>query len=411
MKPFAHTSFALRSAFLYVSLATAGACSSGAPDDESGATGSGGNQSSGGASATGGSVFGSGGLGNGGSGGLGSGGLGSGGSAETGGAGTGGASDSGGASSGGAATGGEGSGGTLGTGGEGTGGMLTLIEPVERGADSYVLEFGNTFFEVDPTQGARIVSFSHAGTNLLRPTELVSAGEPFLNGGSTFWLSPQTAWDADPESDWPPPPVIDADPYAVTLVENAITAKSGTATIGMGAQFSVEKRFAADLAAEGIDITYTITNEGEMTASYAPWEVSRHGRGGLTFWPGAEVETGEFTLGAPQDGVIWWDDSSSSATGKVFSDGSEGWIAHVEGGVLLVKVWADHSALAPTHGEVELYLGDGYIEIEEHGPYGSIASSGSTPWNIRWYVRPLDASVDIAPGSAALLEMARALAD
>src|SRR6187551_292958 len=160
----------------------ASGCSPAAPPTASGGSGplpSGGGEGVGGAPATGGAS----------SGGT----LGSGGAAPTGGAG------------------GGSSGGTPGSGGEvGSGGAtaLTLVEPIERSATEFVLEFGDTKFVVDPTQGARVVTFSLAGTNLLVPTAL-STGDPVvLNGGSTFWLSPQAAW-----GDWPPVAEIDSDAY------------------------------------------------------------------------------------------------------------------------------------------------------------------------------------------------------
>ena len=367
-----------------------GQIGSGGARPTGGSSNAGGN-ATGGFSATGGSTGGTPGMG--------------GGNAATGGAMGGGTSPDGGTESGGASS----DGGAPAAGGASTGGTESLELPIERAEDNYVLEFGETLFAVDPTRGARIVQFAYAGSNLLLPVELMEG--PFLNGGSTLWLSPQTAWDADPETDWPPPEAIDTAPYAASVEGEAIVTIGEPATLG-DFEFSVTKRFAADLAAQAIDITYTMINEGTAAASFAPWEVSRHVRGGLTFWPGTEVESGEFPLGAPIDGVIWWDDSVATETdmGKVFSDGSEGWLAHVQGDLLLVKTWTDSTMLPPAHGEIELFLGDGYIEIEEHGPYGEVQPEEQSPWNIRWMVRPLDAEVDTSVGSEDLLRLARELA-
>lgn len=382
------------------------ACSGSEADPD----GSGGASTTGGDSGTGGA--GTGGTSSGGapSGGTGTGGAATGGMLETGGAATGGAHTGG---AGGAATGGvEGiggsTGGTDGAGGSGGSG-LSLVEPIQRAADSYVLEFGETVFEVDPTRGARIVTFSHAGTNLLSDVVL-DPETGFLNGGSTLWLSPQSAWDADPQTlvDWPPPTEIDSDPYTVALEGQNIVTTGDPAMLGTGAEFSVEKTFSPALDVGAIDISYSIHNVGATAASYAPWEVSRHARAGMTFWPGTEVETGEFALGPPQDGIIWWNDAAgTSSNGKVFTNGSEGWVAHVQDDLLLVKTWTDTSALAPAHGDVELYLGSGYIEIEEHGPYGEIAAGAQTTWEIRWHVHKLDPTIDVSVGSADLLELAR----
>jgi hypothetical protein len=47
--------------------------------------------------------------------------------------------------------------------------MLSLKQPIERG-DKLVLEFGQTYFEVTPSHGARITSLRHAGQELLMLT-------------------------------------------------------------------------------------------------------------------------------------------------------------------------------------------------------------------------------------------------
>lgn len=332
-----------------------------------------------------------------------------GGSPATGGSGTGGVPAVGGAP----ASGGNGgsSGGTPGTGGDaGSGGAsgLTLVEPIMRSATSYVLEFGNTKFEVDPTQGARVVTYSLGGTNLLSP--LAETAEEALNGGSTFWLSPQSAWD------WPPIAAIDRDAYTPTVTGTTIDLVGPSATIETST-VHIEKSFSADLAAGAVDLTYSIHNDGAAVAPYAPWEVTRLDRGGLTFWPGAKATAGtvrwEFEP-TSMDGVYWWDDSASSGmeNNKVSSDGEEGWVAHVVGDILFVKTWTPVATadIAPDHGEVELYLGAGYIELEVQGPQTDIAVAGTTSFAVRWYVQPLPAQTDVSVGSAALLAAARALA-
>jgi hypothetical protein len=336
-----------------------------------------------------------------------------------GGEGVGGAPASGGASSGGtlgsggaAPTGGAGggsSGGTPGSGGDvGSGGgtALTLVEPIERSATEFVLEFGDTKFVVDPTQGARVVTFSLAGTNLLVPTALSSGDPVVLNGGSTFWLSPQAAW-----GDWPPVAEIDSDAYAPTVTGSTINLVGTTATIG-STMAHIEKSFTADLTAGAVDLTYEIHNDGTSVAPYAPWEVSRLARGGLTFGPGAKAPDAgarwEFEPTAIES-VYWWDDASSAASSltneKVSSDGEEGWVAHVDGNLLFVKTWTPVAAadIALDHGEVELYLGDGYIELEVQGPQADIAAAASSTFAVRWTVRALAPGTDVSPGSAALL--------
>ncbi len=341
------------------------------------------------------------------------GGPGSGGGSPAGGAASGGAPSSGGAAPAGGA--GGASGGTLGSGGgvgSGGGAPLTLVEPIMRSTSSYMLEFGDTKFEVDPTRGARIVAFSLGGTNMLVQTAL-STGDPVvLNGGSTFWLSPQASW-----GDWPPVEEIDSEPYTATVTGSTIDVVGTTATVG-STMVHIEKSFTADLTAGAVDLTYEIHNDGSSVASYAPWEVSRLPRGGLTFWPGAKAPDAgarwEFEPTAIE-GVYWWDDSASAASSleddKVSSDGEQGWVAHVDGSLLFVKTWTPVAAadIALDHGEVELYLGDGYIELEVQGPLSDIAAAGSSTFAVRWYVRTLAEGTDVSVGSADLLAAVDAL--
>jgi hypothetical protein len=307
------------------------------------------------------------------------------------------------------------SGGSSGSGGGDSGGSggggLTLVEPVMRSATSYVLEFGNTKFEVDPTQGARVVAFSMGTVNLLSPLMDTTDSPPALNGGSTFWLSPQSAWN------WPPIAAVDRDAYEVTVNGNTIDLVGSSATIETST-VHIEKSFTANLSAGCVDLSYEIHNEGAAVAPYAPWEVSRLDRGGLSFWPGVQATAGtvrwEFEPTAI-DGVLWWDDAASAAASltnnKVSADGEEGWAAHVAEGLLFVKTWTPVAVgdIAPDHGEVELYLGNGYIELEVQGPQADIPAAGSTSFAVRWYVQPLPAGTDVSVGSAALLAAARAL--
>src|SRR5437868_6267735 len=54
---------------------------------------------------------------------------------------------------------------------QGTGGsMLTLKQPIDRGDGKLTLEFGSTYFAVDPNHGARVTSLRHAGQELLTLT-------------------------------------------------------------------------------------------------------------------------------------------------------------------------------------------------------------------------------------------------
>lgn len=293
-----------------------------------------------------------------------------------------------------------GSGGEAATGGNASGGGagLTLVEPIQRAADSYVLEFGDYFFEVDPTHGARVVTFSLGETNLLR----TATDAELYTGGATFWLSPQATWD------WPPVPEIDGEAYEATVAGTMIEAVGATATIDT-ASVHVEKSFSADLVNEGVDIVYEIHNDGAASVSFAPWEISRHARGGLTFWPGARApDAGAQWEFEPTlvEGVYYWDDAGKAESDvKISADGEQGWVAHVAGELLFVKTWTPVPAadIALDQGEVELYLGDGFVEVEMQGPEAAIAAGAATTFEVTWFVRALPEGTDVSVGSTDLL--------
>ncbi|MGC4091488.1 MAG: DUF4380 domain-containing protein [Polyangiaceae bacterium] len=329
-----------------------------------------------------------------------SGGAASGGSAS-GGAASGGTA-SGGSASGGAASGGAASGGSAGS------GSVELKMPIQRNG-KYVLEFGDILFEVDPAVGARVVTFSLGGKNVLTSAADDKSGGG--NYGATFWPSPQSAWGT---SDWPPIPEIDTQAYTATLDGNTIVMTQGATSAR--SKLSVVKRFSAVLNAQAIDVQYTLTNKDTVAASWAPWEISRVALLGLTFFPtGTNVVAIPSSKGplptskVTQQNSISWYKNASGDTGKYSADGLEGWFAHVSTDLLFVKKFPDVPVAnqAPGEGDSEFYAGNGYEELEVQGPYQSLAAGASLTWTVRWYLRKLTDTSIATVGNAALATMVR----
>ncbi len=309
-------------------------------------------------------------------------------------------------SGGGGATGSGGDGWSLSSGGESSSGGAQAsggavgddLGPIMRSDTSYVLEFSGYFFEVDPTQGSIIKTFSLEGDNILIPVEFKN---DFTNGGSQIWVAPQDAtWG------WPPPPSMDSEAHPVTVdgmtfstMSAAIdlTTSSNTITIG--------KSFSPNLTDGSIDMSIEVMNIGTTTATLSPWQITRVNRGGITFWPKGDDACGgtDPVPTIPEtDGVYFWDDATLGAalTNNKFScDGSQGWIAHVSGSLLMVKTWADVPSTNQhdVDKEIQLYFGDGYEEFEMRGAYEDIAMGASTTWDVRWYLR--DAPTDLSEAS------------
>jgi hypothetical protein len=279
------------------------------------------------------------------------------------------------------------------------------VLPVAKGS-LFSFQFGDTQFAIDASLGGRIVTFALPGGNILTGPA-VDPG----NFGSTFWSSPQSDWG------WPPPPEIDSAPYAAQ-VKGSVLALAGTPAAAMG--LAVEKTFSADAQSGVVTVGYTMRNCGAQTRRAAPWEITRVGAGGLTFFPMGEGEPrkGPQDLLKPilRDGLAWfaYDAAAIPADQKLFADGREGWIAHVDGDLLLVKSFADisPSQAAPGEAEIEIYANAAhtYVEVENQGAYVELAPGAAATWSVRWILRKLDlASTPARPGSAVLVNLVRSL--
>jgi len=274
-----------------------------------------------------------------------------------------------------------------------------LVPPIER-EGRYVFEFGSTRLEVDPRVGARVVSLSCAGTELLTGPDV----DP-LNYGSTFWPSPQAAWE------WPPIEEIDAGPYSGGVSGSSLTLRSEVGTRN-GLAIRVGKRFTPNLQREAIEIEYSIQNAGTVFRQFAPWEITRVFPNGLTFYPtgGAPVGNGLPLLATIEAaGHTWFRYASDAITAnqKLFADGAGGWLAHVGHDVLLVKTFADTPAAkqAPGEAEIEIYANAAktYVEVEQQGAYTGLEPGQVMTWLVTWYVRKLPPTLVPEVGSTDLL--------
>lgn len=270
----------------------------------------------------------------------------------------------------------------------------------------YTFTFGDTIFAVDASKGGRIVTFALDGKNILTAAKDSSDN----NWGSTFWPSPQSDWN------WPPPSELDPGAYTAKVSTGTLSMTSLTAgSLGL----AVTKKFSVDSAKGMVTIEYGLVNRGTKARSVGPWEITRVAAGGLTFFPmgvGAPSKGAQDLLTLQMSiGVAWFAYDAKTITNdqKVFADGSEGWIAHVAGNLLLVKAFTDTSVAqaAPGEAEIEIYTdaGHNYIEVENQGAYASLDPGASATWMVRWFLRKLDASVPAQVGSADLLSAVRAL--
>jgi hypothetical protein len=281
---------------------------------------------------------------------------------------------------------------------------------------------------VVPTTSGEEYSLALASATLVahgptgRITQLVVEGQNRLttaslnpmNYGSVFWTAPQSVWD------WPPP--LDAldettprTDYVHGIDGNSIVFTSPTTAQG-DQSVSVTKRFTADAARDLLVLDFSIHNEGAAAISAAPWQVTRVLAQGFTFYPSGDGNTQEQIPVTEMGGVTWIDYGSGSIPdgSKNIGDGSEGWLAHVNDGILFLKVFPEISPAqaAPGEGEVEIYVESlsAYVELEPQGVYASIAAGAASPtWQVLWLVRSVPADVTVDLGSATLVDWVRSL--
>jgi hypothetical protein len=276
------------------------------------------------------------------------------------------------------------------------------VMPIMRNGH-WAFDIDDMTFEVDPSFGGRITNLSigQSGNLLTGPTI-----HP-IYWGSTFWTSPESQWKQ------PPPTEIDSAPYTVTSTASSVTL-TGPKSPLLGV--SVSKTFSADRQKRAFQIEYKLINASANMVSMAPWEITRVIPGGITFFPTGtrSMLSMGATLPTTNSGGITWfsyDMAAVTADSKLIVDATEGWVAHVDKGIVIIKKFPDvpPAQIAPKEGDVELYTNKlhTYIEIEDQGPYASIASGASTSWTVTWFLRQLPAGVPATAGQAALAAFVR----
>ncbi len=292
------------------------------------------------------------------------------------------------------------------------------VTPQVDQAGNWSFSFGRYRLVVAASAGARVIEFSIDGNNLIDPS-----------GGSTFWPSPQQAWM------WPPPTELDSGAYVAQSDATSLSLTSGIATT---LKLRVRKRFSVNASSGVVSIEYQLVNEDTVSASWAPWEVTRVRAGGYTFaplGPGNRTiteDSGQNPLPlsllppAPAENRIQWlnyPNLSSTLTQDNYLtefDGAEGWLAHANKfgtsllPVLFVKSFVDapDASLPTNQAEIQLWTSGTanpkLIEVEEQGAQQMISPGAALSWTVHWSACELPSSLMLSAGSVELAALARA---
>ena len=263
---------------------------------------------------------------------------------------------------------------------------------------------------------------------------LVDAETAGANGypglyGSIFWPSPQSVWG------WPPPAAFESANYSI-WVDEAAMAISLAGPVDPVTGLSSTKRFSLDLVQGSIVLEYVLSradggSSGSSTVPVAPWEITRVGPGGITFFPTAPATVHK--IGGRTDfpvipttdasNATWFaqDPAAMNETGeKLFTEGCGGWIAqavHSEEGSWSVLVKScdapppGSGSACAGEGTLEVYAVPDYVEVETQGSCEVLKIGASRTWTCRWYARDLPSSCKAEVGNSALVGFADCLAN
>ena len=265
----------------------------------------------------------------------------------------------------------------------------------------YTIKTARQELIIDPTIGGRITALKFEGNNFLTTNEI----HPIF-WGSTLWPSPQKIWGG------PDLVELDRSVYTDTILGNTLKMvskpdpKSG---------FIFTKEFSVNNKLGAFELIYSITNGSDTMRKVAPWEVTRVATGGLTFFPkGEDFSWGNIAeLVKESKGISWFNyepDKLPSKHNKFFSDGHEGWIAHVNNGIIFIKYFKDEpkALAAPSEAEIEVYTNPDktYVEVEVQGPYTTLNPGDSLTWTVFWYIKKLP-KMKVETGSQKLIDFVR----
>lgn len=282
------------------------------------------------------------------------------------------------------------------------------VKIAQNGNGLYIISTGNKSMSIDANVGARITSFKIDAIEILSSSTIQED-----NYGSTFWPSPQQSWKTK-YTIWPPPDILDKQPYEVEVKEKSIIFTSIIDTLHTGLQF--KKRFLIDVDGH-FSVTYTIINHADSNRSVAPWEVTRVSKKGNAFFPFESFYNNQpnFDHNTPtkiSHGIYWCAPTDSiGAINKIFIEGKEGWLAYSNDSILFVKQFKDISAseIPPGEGEIQVYLTPelDMMELENHGPYTVLKSGDSLEYEVKWQLMRLPKT---SLSQDSLVQLARGLA-
>jgi hypothetical protein len=267
-----------------------------------------------------------------------------------------------------------------------------------HGHPTYRLDSAHAWLEALATSGPRIVRLGLAGSdrNLLAETPddgwETPLGRYELFGGHRLWFAPE-----DPQL----VAVPDSTGLRLTESERGVELE-GAPEPATGLVRSI----AIELDADGpaVELAHRLANHGDRPIELAPWSITQLPLGGTAVLPQSQV--GDGPLVNPDRLVVLWPYSSWDDERLLLGDdelrvrGSAGDRLKIgtfvgagrvdysrDGATLVSRFAAQRGKVHPDLGSnVEVFVGDRYIEIEVLGPLAALEPGDSVELAVRWEI-------------------------
>jgi hypothetical protein len=270
-----------------------------------------------------------------------------------------------------------------------------------HGRRTHRLENAHLWLETLATGGPRIVRLGLAGSaqNLLAETPEVSWETPLgryeLLGGHRLWFAPE-----DPDL------VAVPDSHGLELTDEGTGIRlTGAAERSTGLRRSISVRLHPDGPA--VDIDDELCNVGDHAVELAPWSITQLPSGGLVrlpqpaavpdhavrpnrilvLWPYTSWVDKRLD---PRDGELRIHAEAGPPWLKVGTFIEAGYLSYDRDGVTFVcRFESDPGQTHPDLGcNVEIYCGDGFLELEILGPLALLAPGATSVLRQRWELVP-----------------------
>ncbi len=195
-------------------------------------------------------------------------------------------------------------------------------------------------------------------------------------------------------------PEPSASTYSATLEGSTLVLK--------GAADGATKRFRLDTARRSVEVTYTLANTTTSTLRAGALDFHRvASAGGLTFFPGTSRLLAGSTLKLNVwQPVVWFvhDQTRDTAMVEASVESTEGWIASVNDGLVVVKVVTD--AVKPIISVASAYDATTklrpWVEIGERTQF-ELAPGATATSTVRLFLRKLPPTIIARSGNQELV--------